>query len=348
MRKLIAELPTLKAPMKDEETMVYLSAANEAVCVVLVVERNRRQMPICNSIAARRGGELRSNEKASSGTSTPDTMTRDDPNNEETAGPEKPSDQKKAPKLSKSKEKQMDEADTWKSYTDGASNDHRSGAGLILIDPEGMEYSYALWLNFGNSNNNTEYEALLAGLRMTVGIKENKKADALSKLAAVQCEGLTKGVLVEELNEQSVDVAEVNVVVEEERRTWMIPIREYIENGTLPEDPTEARTIREKRRAHHARRATPKPRKPMTNRTISFESKHGTVGSPNCRNSGFSQRASLPLLEPAAAIVAASGAAKRTPPHLIFDLCSPRDQYIKSRTMQVKWKIKLYNKKEEE
>ncbi|GJR50938.1 putative reverse transcriptase domain-containing protein [Tanacetum coccineum] len=70
------------------------------------------------------------------------------------------------------------------------------------------------------------------------------------------------------------------------------------------------------RRAHHARSVTPKPCKPMTNGTISFESKHGIVGSPCCQNSGFSQRASLPLLEQAAAIVAASGAAKRTPPHL--------------------------------
>ncbi|GJX98285.1 hypothetical protein Tco_0355304 [Tanacetum coccineum] len=60
----------------------------------------------------------------------------------------------------------------------------------------------------------------------------------------------------------------------------------------------------------------PKPRKPMTNETILFESKHGTMGSPHCRNSGFLQRASLPLLEPAAAIVAANEAAKRTPPHL--------------------------------
>ncbi|GJV95726.1 reverse transcriptase domain-containing protein [Tanacetum coccineum] len=33
----------------------------------------------------------------------------------------------------------------------------------------------------------------------------NKKTNALSKLAAVQCEGLTKGVLIEELNERSVD-----------------------------------------------------------------------------------------------------------------------------------------------
>ncbi|GJZ03087.1 reverse transcriptase domain-containing protein [Tanacetum coccineum] len=46
MKKLIAELPTLTAPIKDEELMVYLSAASEAVSAVLLVERSRRQMPI--------------------------------------------------------------------------------------------------------------------------------------------------------------------------------------------------------------------------------------------------------------------------------------------------------------
>ncbi|GJR09068.1 reverse transcriptase domain-containing protein [Tanacetum coccineum] len=49
--------------------------------------------------------------------------------------------------------------------------------------------------------------------------EENRKADALSKLATVQCEGLGKGVLIEELNERSVDMAEVNATVEEVTRT---------------------------------------------------------------------------------------------------------------------------------
>ncbi|GJW23568.1 reverse transcriptase domain-containing protein [Tanacetum coccineum] len=76
--------------------------------------------------------------------------------------------------------------------------------------------------------------------------ERNKKADTLSKLEAVQCKGPTNGMLVEELNEHSVDVAEVNMVAEEEGRTWMTPIREYMEKGTLLDDPTEARIIREK------------------------------------------------------------------------------------------------------
>ncbi|GJW19172.1 reverse transcriptase domain-containing protein [Tanacetum coccineum] len=39
MKKLIAERPTLTAPKKEEELMVYLSAASEAVSAVLLVER---------------------------------------------------------------------------------------------------------------------------------------------------------------------------------------------------------------------------------------------------------------------------------------------------------------------
>ncbi|GJR57225.1 hypothetical protein Tco_1499387 [Tanacetum coccineum] len=76
--------------------------------------------------------------------------------------------------------------------------------------------------------------------------EDNKKAIALNKLAAVQCEGLTKGVLIEELNERSMDKAEVNAIDEEVTRTWMTPIQEYIEHGILPKDVAEARTIQEK------------------------------------------------------------------------------------------------------
>ncbi|KAJ0493832.1 putative nucleotidyltransferase, Ribonuclease H [Helianthus annuus] len=67
----------------------------------------------------------------------------------------------------------------WNLYTDGASNKEGSGAGLILIDPEGIEYTYALRFEFKTSNNEAEYEALLAGLQTAV------KAGATSVLAHV-------------------------------------------------------------------------------------------------------------------------------------------------------------------
>ncbi|KAK9078867.1 hypothetical protein SSX86_002925 [Deinandra increscens subsp. villosa] len=54
----------------------------------------------------------------------------------------------------------------WVLYTDGASNDGGSGAGLILTDPSGVEITYAIRLDFASTNNEAEYEALLAGLRL--------------------------------------------------------------------------------------------------------------------------------------------------------------------------------------
>ncbi|GKB21434.1 reverse transcriptase domain-containing protein [Tanacetum coccineum] len=46
MKRLVAKLSTLTTPIKDEELMVYLLAADEAVSDVLLVERNGKQMSI--------------------------------------------------------------------------------------------------------------------------------------------------------------------------------------------------------------------------------------------------------------------------------------------------------------
>nr|GEV06212.1 hypothetical protein [Tanacetum cinerariifolium] len=59
-----------------------------------------------------------------------------------------------------------DSKSKWILYTDGASNSDESRAWLMLIDPEGKEYTYALRFKFETNNNETEYEALLAGLRI--------------------------------------------------------------------------------------------------------------------------------------------------------------------------------------
>ncbi|GKA43072.1 reverse transcriptase domain-containing protein [Tanacetum coccineum] len=63
----------------------------------------------------------------------------------------------------------------------------RVGAGFILINPEGAKYSYTLRLNYDNSNNDAEYEALLAGLRIATGMKvKNVHAFVDSKLVAAK------------------------------------------------------------------------------------------------------------------------------------------------------------------
>ncbi|XP_022007659.1 uncharacterized protein LOC110906908 [Helianthus annuus] len=55
---------------------------------------------------------------------------------------------------------------TWKLYTDGSSSGKGSGAGLMLISLDEIRMMYVLRFDFECSNNEAEYEALLAGLRM--------------------------------------------------------------------------------------------------------------------------------------------------------------------------------------
>ncbi|GJY30851.1 reverse transcriptase domain-containing protein [Tanacetum coccineum] len=59
----------------------------------------------------------------------------------------------------------------WTLYMDEASSLKGVGADLVLIDPTGMEYTYAIRLNFPSTNNEAEYEAFLAGLRIAERMK---------------------------------------------------------------------------------------------------------------------------------------------------------------------------------
>ncbi|GJR53352.1 hypothetical protein Tco_1403873 [Tanacetum coccineum] len=76
--------------------------------------------------------------------------------------------------------------------------------------------------------------------------EDNQKADILSKLATVPFSHLTKEILVEVLNERSTDAKEVQTIVEEEGENWMTPIIKYLEEGIVPSDKNEARSLRAK------------------------------------------------------------------------------------------------------
>ncbi|GJX03136.1 reverse transcriptase domain-containing protein [Tanacetum coccineum] len=187
----------------------------------------------------------------------------------------------------------------WILFTDGASCTDGFGAGLILTNPEGMEFTYALRFRFDATNNKAEYEALITGLRIAeqMGVKnlqanvdsrlvanqvngtyvakeadmirylkkvrtltssfkafsirqvprsENKKDDAVSKIASTSFTHLSKQVLVEELKEKTISEVEILAVVEEEGDTWMTPIFEYLTEETLPADVKKARAVRRK------------------------------------------------------------------------------------------------------
>ncbi|GKC01487.1 reverse transcriptase domain-containing protein [Tanacetum coccineum] len=85
---------------------------------------------------------------------------------------------------------------------------------------------------------------------------KNKKANALSKIASTSFAHLSKQVLVEALQEKSIQEKEVTTVVEEDGPTWMTSIMEYLKDGTLPDDRKEASKLRIKERQYELMEGT--------------------------------------------------------------------------------------------
>nr|GEW06191.1 reverse transcriptase domain-containing protein [Tanacetum cinerariifolium] len=254
IKQLIAELPMLVAPMDKKELIVYLAAEKETASPILMKERETKQKPIYFVSGALRGPEInfRSMEKlmlalvhANFIVERPKEDSLDTPITEEEELPE-----------------------PWILFTNGLSCTDGSRAGLILSNPEGVEFTYALRFRFDATNSEAEYEALIFGLKIAkqMGVNnlkenvdsrfqafsikqvprsENKKADALSKITSTSFAHLSKQVLVEELKEKSISTMEVLAVVEV-GDTWMTLIFNYLTDGTLPTEIKKARAVRRK------------------------------------------------------------------------------------------------------
>ena len=61
----------------------------------------------------------------------------------------------------------MPDLPIWKLSVDKAANAQGSGAELILTSPEGIDIEYVLRFGFRSSNNEAEYEAVIARLNLT-------------------------------------------------------------------------------------------------------------------------------------------------------------------------------------
>ncbi|GAV91316.1 RVT_3 domain-containing protein [Cephalotus follicularis] len=78
----------------------------------------------------------------------------------------------------------------WKLSVDGSSCITGSGAGLVLTSPDGWMLEYALRFGFKITNNEAEWEALIAGLKIAKHLEVQKvEASSDSQLVA----GLASG-----------------------------------------------------------------------------------------------------------------------------------------------------------
>jgi len=83
-----------------------------------------------------------------------------------------------------------DNTEEWTVFVDGSSNSKGSGAGIIIENNKGILVEISLGLSFPITNNTTEYEAFLAGLRTAQDLGAKKvKIFTNSQLVASQVTG---------------------------------------------------------------------------------------------------------------------------------------------------------------
>ncbi|GJX11599.1 reverse transcriptase domain-containing protein [Tanacetum coccineum] len=243
----------LVAPRAKEELIMYLSTFQGAVSAVLMTERDSIQTPVYFVSRALQGPELNYTpmEKLVLALvfaakrlrryfqAHPIAVITDQPIRQVMSLPEILADflVEKPEEASADMSEKEAPQEPWTLFTDDSSCIDSSGAGLILTSPEGEEFTYALRFQFTASNNE-------------VPRSQNKKADALSKIASTSFAHLSKQVLVEVLQEKSIQEQEVAAVVEEEGPTWITPITEYLKDGVLPDDKKEASKLRIKARQY--------------------------------------------------------------------------------------------------
>ncbi|XP_075645783.1 uncharacterized protein LOC142616926 [Castanea sativa] len=71
------------------------------------------------------------------------------------------------------KEQGAEDTPIWRIHIDGTSNKHAGGVGVLLHTLEGNKIECMIRLNFTTTNNEAEYEALVAGLELAIaaGVK---------------------------------------------------------------------------------------------------------------------------------------------------------------------------------
>ncbi|XP_050889380.1 uncharacterized protein LOC127094613 [Lathyrus oleraceus] len=229
LKKVLSQPPVLSRPSEKETLYLYLSVATEAVSAVLIRETDEGQKPIYFTSKALQGPELRYQQIEKVALALINTARRlryyflahtikvrtDQPIKQLLGRPDMAGrmlkwslelsefdiqyESRKALKAQALADfvaemthcpTPAESAHKWTIFVDGASSTSGSGAGIILENEEGILIEVSLALAFPTSNNQAEYEAFLAGLRLAddLGAKE-VKISTDSQLVASQVRG---------------------------------------------------------------------------------------------------------------------------------------------------------------
>ncbi|XP_028057560.1 uncharacterized protein LOC114261493 [Camellia sinensis] len=135
----------------------------------------------------------------------------------------------------------------WKLFVDGASNRHGAGLGIVLTSPDGLIIEQAITLSFLASNNEAEYEALIAGLRSALRMKASALMVFSDSKLVVNQTAFPNPLIIEFLPRPSIEEPEMTeVLCADLGPSWMDPIIVFLKDRVLPEEKKAANKIRAK------------------------------------------------------------------------------------------------------
>ncbi|XP_042511717.1 uncharacterized protein LOC122086839 [Macadamia integrifolia] len=147
----------------------------------------------------------------------------------------------------------------WVLFVDGSSTTARSGTGLVLKSPEEFTIHYVLRFAFPATNNEAEYEALIAGIKLAKAvITDDLVAHSDSQLIVNQVNGQYEAkeermaMYLKEVRRLvtsfgTFTMVQIPCITQRAEPSWIDPIVVYLRDGHLPGDQAEARAV--KRRA---------------------------------------------------------------------------------------------------
>ncbi|XP_058202708.1 uncharacterized protein LOC131317152 [Rhododendron vialii] len=162
LKQYLSHAPLLVKPLPDEDLYLYLAVSDHATSAVLVPEEGMEHQPIFYSSKTMTDSQT----SLSLGPLSKDRLWPTSLPNSLQDCKTKPTPWPPLLKKLRFWKKRF-----WKDQrltVDGASNVHGAGAGIVLVSSSGTVHESVVSIGYTATNNETEYEALIAGLQLAL------------------------------------------------------------------------------------------------------------------------------------------------------------------------------------
>ncbi|XP_030923207.1 uncharacterized protein LOC115950096 [Quercus lobata] len=233
LKAYLSSPPLLSPSQPGEELFLYLAVSLVAVSTALIREEDRVQKPVYYANRTLRGTEERypPMEKLAFALVTAAQLSEFDIQYQPRTAIKGQIIVDFIAEFTSDEGEGAEEAPQWSIHTDGSSNRQAGGADIVLLSPKGDTVECMVRLDFPITNNEAEYEALVAGLDL------GKAARAESVIIYCNSQVVTNQVNGD--YEYPDDVQKIG-----SENNWTTPLVSYLKNGVLPDEKEATRKLK--------------------------------------------------------------------------------------------------------